>query len=61
MDRFRVKSLEKLLKSDVEDKIFELESELIKKYTLLLKGAKKYNRLEDIQIYEERLSDLKKF
>ncbi len=61
MDRFRVKSLEKLLKSDVEDKIFELESELIKKYTLLLRGAKKYNRLEDIQIYEERLSDLKKF
>ena len=59
MDRFRVKSLEKLLKSNTENRIITLKNELIKKYTLLLKGALKHDRFRDINIYEKRLRELK--
>ena len=58
MDRFRIKSLEKLLKSDIGNKTFELKSELIKKYTLLLKGAIKHDRVFDIKTYDNRLREL---
>jgi hypothetical protein len=33
--------------------------ELIKKYTLLLRGAVKYDRIHDAKIYEKRLKELK--
>ncbi len=60
MDRFRVKALEKLL--SIEPKTYsnlkDIKDELIKKYTLLLKGAKKYDRVDEINIYERRLEEL---
>ena len=59
MDRFRVYSLEKLLKSNLENNTFELKNELFKKYTLLLKGAIKYDKVCDITMYEKRLRELK--
>lgn len=59
MDRFRVLALEKLLKSNQKNKTFELRNELFKKYTLLLKGAIKYDKACDITIYEKRLRELK--
>ncbi len=61
MDRFRVKALEKLLRSNLDNKMLDLKNELIKKYTLLLKGAIKYDKLFDIQIYEKRLRELERF
>ena len=61
MDRFRVKALEKLLRSNLDNKMLDLKNELIKKYTLLLKGAVKHDKLFDIQIYEERLRELERF
>lgn len=36
-----------------------IKKELIKKYTLLLKGAKKYGKIQDIQLYENKLEQLK--
>lgn len=58
MDRFRVVALEKLLQNEnLDEKKAELiRKELIKKYTLLLKGALKHKREEDIKKYEEKLS-----
>ena len=61
MDRFRVKSLEKLLKSNLGNKIFEVKNELTKKYALLLKGALKHDKTLDIKIYEKRLKELDGF
>ena len=61
MDRFRVDALEKLLGATkvVHPNIREqIKKELIKKYTLLLKGAIKYDRIADKQIYEKRLKEL---
>ena len=57
MDRFRVRSLEKLLlqKNSINYKE-KIEEELLKKYTLLLKGAIKYEREEDIKNYKEKLA-----
>ena len=58
MDRFRVIALEKLLKCK-SSRLVEIEDELVKKYRLLLKGALKYSKLEDIQYYTKRLEQLK--
>ena len=57
MDRFRVVALEKLLALHVREN--EVKKELVKKYTLLLlKGAKKHQKLEDIKEYEKCLNSL---
>ena len=59
MDRFRVLSLEKLLCNEekINDaKHQDIENELLKKYTLLLKGAIKHEREEDIKNYEQKLA-----
>jgi len=59
MDRFRVLSLEKLLKDEnkvSEEKVQMIKEELLKKYTLLLKGAIKHDRKEDIEIYEGKIA-----
>jgi len=52
MDRFRVKTLEKLVESDKKDIVIET---LLKKYRVLLKGAIKYDRILDIKEYEEKI------
>lgn len=57
MDRFRVKALEKLLQFD--DKTDTLVTKtLLKKYTILLKGAMKYKREESIKNYKGRIDAL---
>ncbi|WP_457744438.1 glycosyltransferase family 2 protein [Sulfurimonas sp.] len=62
MDRFRVQSLEKLLpyaktiKSN--GRYLLVEKELLKKYTLLLKGALKYDKIIDIIFYKKRIKKL---
>ena len=56
MDRFRVIALEKLFENNI--KISLVKNELIKKYTLLLKGAIKYDKIQEIKIYEKRLREL---
>lgn len=56
MDRFRVKTLEKLYARETSPYKEEIEKELIKKYKLLLKGAIKYKREEDIEQYQKKLS-----
>jgi len=56
MDRFRVISLEKLFKLNKKNTL--VKEELIKKYNLLLKGAIKYDKIQDIKIYEKRLKEL---
>ncbi|MBN2781960.1 MAG: glycosyltransferase, partial [Campylobacterales bacterium] len=56
MDRFRVKSLEKLLTYVQNETV---KKELIKKYELLLKGAIKYDKISDKLFYEKRLRELK--
>ncbi len=53
MDRFRVKSLEKFLGKD--GRVREV---LRDKYSLLLKGARKYNRTKQWREYEKKLADL---
>ena len=61
MDRFRVTALEKFffeISNQVGNDTLLLKKELIKKYTLLLKGAIKYDRIQDIKIYEKRLKEL---
>jgi glycosyltransferase involved in cell wall biosynthesis len=56
MDRWRVRTLEKLMpKVQGAEKKEQIKEELIKKYTLLLKGAKKYDKIADIQLYENKL------
>ena len=59
MDRFRVVTLEKLLEeqeniSKVKHQL--LKEELLKKYTLLLKGAIKHEKYEDIKNYEQKIA-----
>ena len=59
MDRFRVVTLEKLL--NIENTVEEckhqaINEELLKKYILLLKGAIKHKRDEDIKDYEEKIA-----
>ena len=50
MDRFRVQALEKLLSLHVREN--EVKKELLKKYTLLLKGAIKHQKADEINEYE---------
>lgn len=58
MDRFRVLTLEKLLQEKLDlDKREKILQELQKKYTLLLKGAIKYEREDEIQKYKQKLSE----
>ena len=54
MDRFRVLALEKLLKTQTEKKEL-IQNILLKKYELLLKGAIKHNKVDDIVLYEKNL------
>ncbi len=59
MDRFRVVTLEKLLQNEKnmeDDKRQDIKIELLKKYTLLLKGAIKHEREEDIKEYKEKIA-----
>jgi len=61
MDRFRVQSLEKLLlglKKQNLEKFTLISNELIKKYSLLLKGAIKYNRHAEAAFYRKRIEQL---
>ena len=57
MDRFRVRSLEKFLDTEHEHLVLET---LIQKYLLLLKGAIKYGKMADIEIYESKLEFLRR-
>jgi glycosyltransferase involved in cell wall biosynthesis len=59
MDRFRVRSLEKLFGKNIEQKT--VAETLYEKYKRLLAGAKKYNRAEDIKEYRVRMDDLTAF
>ena len=56
MDRFRVVALEKFLDTEYEHLVLET---LIQKYMLLLKGAIKYDKIADIEIYERKLKFLR--
>lgn len=56
MDKFRVKTLEKFLKTPYEYLVLETLKE---KYLLLLKGSVKYDRIADIEFYESKLNSLK--
>ena len=56
MDRFRVKALEKHLESQFDDIV---RKELIRKYSLLAEGAKKYQKEDDVFLYEARIEQLK--
>ncbi len=55
MDRFRVRSLEKLLFSIKKETVKKV---LVQKYKLLLKGAIKYDKIEDKLFYTTRLKEL---
>ncbi|MEA3371167.1 MAG: glycosyltransferase [Campylobacterota bacterium] len=58
MDRFRVVALEKLLNSENENEELIIDT-LVKKYELLLKGASKYNRVEDAALYIQKIDKYK--
>ena len=60
MDRFRIEALEKLLDDAKEENKQKIEEELIKKYTLLKKGALKYDKITDINLYTKKLDFLGK-
>ncbi len=57
MDRYRVRSLEKLLKHNNSKKELIVEC-LIKKYSLLLKGALKYDKISSIDEYKNKIMEL---
>jgi glycosyltransferase involved in cell wall biosynthesis len=63
MDRFRVRSLEKLLEI-IDASSFKKEAfiikELMQKYELLLKGAIKHDKTVEIALYEKKLTFLNK-
>ncbi|QOP46074.1 glycosyltransferase family 2 protein [Sulfurimonas paralvinellae] len=60
MDRWRVGTLEKLLSGlENRERKEQIKEELIKKYTLLYKGARKYDKIQEIQLYENKLEQLK--
>ena len=62
MDRFRVISLEKLLntrESISNEQEQMIRKELLKKYTLLLKGAIKYKKELDIKHYEKKIAQFR--
>lgn len=52
LDRFRVLALEKLLQTDKKEIVIK---SLLQKYSLLLKGAIKYDKMLEIQEYEGRI------
>jgi glycosyltransferase involved in cell wall biosynthesis len=56
MDRWRVKALEKY---SGDTYIQEVRNILLKKYTLLLKGALKYDKIAFINKYEQKIHNLK--
>ena len=56
MDRFRVIALEKHIDGEFDDIV---RRELLKKYELLSRGAVKYNRLDDVEIYRVRMEQLR--
>jgi glycosyltransferase involved in cell wall biosynthesis len=59
MDRFRVQALEKFVNpraDNISDENYNLvKKEILKKYALLLKGAKKYNKITDINSYTKKI------
>ena len=55
MDRFRVLSLEKLLKEANNELQEMIKVELLKKYTLLYKGAVKYDKITQINLYNRKM------
>jgi len=62
MDRFRIITLENLLRDEenlIPEKRELIEKELLKKYTLLLKGALKHKRKQDIKTYEEKIAEFR--
>ena len=60
MDRFRVIALEKLLKLNLYTEQKELIYKILeKKYTLLLKGVMKYDKIQEIKEYEIKLKSIK--
>jgi hypothetical protein len=52
MDRFRCRALEKLY---INKQNVLVKNELSKKYTVLLKGAIKYDKIQDIKHYKDKL------
>jgi glycosyltransferase involved in cell wall biosynthesis len=59
MDRFRVKSLENLLEQGIETKYHAIVMQTLQaKYKLLLHGAKKYQKKEDIELFLKKLASL---
>ena len=59
MDRFRTQSLEKLLQNcQDKEKSVRVHQELLQKYMLLLQGARKYDKMADIEFYETRIKVL---
>ncbi|WP_428737110.1 glycosyltransferase [Sulfurimonas sp.] len=61
MDRFRVVTLEKLLQiTKQHQKIEIIKLEAQKKYNLLLEGAIKYDKIQSIQYYKEKIEQLNK-
>ena len=62
MDRFRVRALENLLMNAHESQIYknEILQMLLQKYTLLLKGAIKYDKIAEIKIYRAKTEDILK-
>ncbi|PHS56355.1 MAG: glycosyl transferase [Sulfurimonas sp.] len=54
MDRFRVKSLEKLLSLEISDKKL-IKQTLVQKYKLLLSGAIKHKKGKEVKDYENKL------
>jgi len=55
MDRFRVLALEKLLDGDKDEIV---RGVLLEKYRILLKGAVKYDRMSDIEVYKKKIQEL---
>ncbi len=56
MDRWRVKALEKHSNTQYQEEVLKT---LIKKYTLLKKGAMKYDKIASINEYEQKLHTIK--
>ncbi len=55
MDRFRVISLEKVFKIAKDEQKETIKKELFKKYSLLYKGAVKYDRIAQINLYSRKM------
>ena len=58
MDRFRILALEKLLRVENSSRRDEVVKELLQKYSLLLKGAIKYDKVSDINLYRQKIEYL---